>query len=99
MGGITPSEVEELDGYWKVRAIYEGVCAKSRSAYDSTRLLAWQILMMFGNEDSRSRCRSPRDMIEFPWEREDEDEEGKAEELKRLLESTRRMNDEGIYGE
>lgn len=38
-------------------------------------------------------------MIEFPWEREDEDKEGKAEELKRLLESTRRMNDEGIYGE
>lgn len=73
--------------WWEVVPFINGVRRRYRPLYEISRWHGWLVSRMLG-----SKIDEPGDMVVFPWEQEQYNEEQQAEELQALLDRCRRHN-------
>lgn len=75
--------------WWQIAAAIRGYNERSHATWETTRWQSWIIVSALG-----AKINSPKELVSFPWEKEDEhDDQPTAEDIERLQREMKEYND------
>ena len=70
---------------WQIRLIIDGYHDRQRYMWNATRWQTWMLMQVGMADLSKSGVHSPKDILHFPWDDEEEISDEDIEDVKELL--------------
>lgn len=87
--------------FWEMMLISRGYERRKRDMWSAVRWQTFNLMWCSMADIKKAGIMRPSDLLSFPWERDDEDDDGygggnmpTAEDVKRMQEEMRRWNEE-----